>query len=67
MDPRDRLNPKDVFTPDDFLKQRMLDYERIEEPKVKTYSPDLLLGVAFGVLCMVPVWMLVVVLVWVFS
>jgi len=62
-----RLNPKDVYTPDDFLHQRMLDYEQAEEPKVRPHSPDLLIGILIGSVIMLPVYMVVFVVIgWLF-
>lgn len=53
-----RLNPKDVYTPDDFLTDRMLDYERAEST-APGRSPDLMLGIVIGATVALPVYMLI--------
>ena len=61
-----RLNPKDVYTPDNFLRDRMLDYEQL--PEMPRHRPpvgvEFMLGVAIGMLIMLPVYTLVVVVWW---
>lgn len=73
MHERNRLNPKDVYTPDDFLRDRRLDYEQLQSREINhafygddrpPVSHDMIRGVLLGVVIMVPVWMLVVAIVW---